>query len=202
VPAPEEEAVKQIIIARLAKWKLKHAGVQRRQGVWDTSHNTVTASADVPKFSPYDVAEGAEEDWDGSNMIDQYEGSVEEFTQLLRGAADEDKAVVVDYHADWCPGARRIKPLIVSLCPKYRKLIFVFTKDSDKWKAGGMSEWSKLTWFPCFRLYVQGVEVSSLVHGKSGTGYPDDEEILEWFDKAAKGELERPVNAEPAEADV
>jgi len=85
--------------------------------------------------------------------------STEEYKQILKTAADENKLVIVDFYAVWCGPCKYISPIFADYSEKYTNAVFVRV-DVDELEEVSLE--ANISCMPTFQFYLGGAKVDEL----------------------------------------
>ena len=92
-----------------------------------------------------------------------YIKSMTEYLELVE--ATNDKPMVIDFTASWCPPCKRIGPIFVAKMADYPELVM---KKVDVDEQKDIVELTKIQAFPEFKVYKDGKVVDSLTGANEG----------------------------------
>jgi thioredoxin 1 len=73
----------------------------------------------------------------------------------------ENKVVLVDFYADWCPPCKKLKPIVHEIAHEYKGKITVAAVDTDK--LGNLAQKYGVTGIPDVRIFHNGAEHEKIV---------------------------------------
>jgi len=83
-----------------------------------------------------------------------------------------DKAVLVDFWAEWCGPCRMLAPVIEKISESMKDQVNVYKIDTDKYSDVAMS--NQITSIPCCILYKDGKEIHRVVGFKSQDAFEEE----------------------------
>ena len=101
-------------------------------------------------------AEKESSEKDEKKQVQDVEGK-KAFQKVLK----DNKLVLVDFHATWCPPCRKLKPTIQSLAKKYEDKVIVIAVDTDK--NAEVAKEHGVRGIPDVRLFKDGKQVEQWV---------------------------------------
>jgi len=96
--------------------------------------------------------------------------SVDEFNTLI----SSNRAVVVDFYADWCPPCRMIAPKFEELATTHTDIMFVKINSDEHQDIASQQEVQVL---PTFQFFKDGKKIAE-IHGANLDGLKQNLELL------------------------
>merc|ERR1712121_378181 len=91
--------------------------------------------------------------------------TVEEYEQLKADSHAKGKALLVDFHAQWCGPCKGIAPKLQAMANEFENSVVVIKVDVDE--AEALTQQEKIEAMPTFKVYRPGVAEPVILTGAS-----------------------------------